>query len=217
MSRLRFKTDWVDPAGVQGPELAATMATLEIRVDDSVVSRVLDTRAQTVHDSVCVPLYPFAEWMATNWWFLTHETNSPARSRDPDFRRRHAIGDRDGYSYPSLHVFPQGDRTHLVWKPDRSRLSSVEFLDGGSAWIGSGEFRDTCSDLIDRVIRRLLSLGVEGTLLQEEWLAIQGADREEVEFCIAAAQLGWDPYDLDDDQSAFVLRLDSAAGATKQP
>ncbi len=193
------------------------MATLEIRVDDSVVSRVLDTRAQTVHDSVCVPLYPFAEWMATNWWFLTHEANSPARSRDPDFRRRHAIGDRDGYSYPSLHVFPQGDRTHLVWKPDRSRLSSVEFLDGGSAWIDSDEFRDTCSDLIDRVIRRLLSLRVEGTLLQEEWLAIQGADPEEVEFCIAAAQLGWDPYDLDHDQSAFVLTLDRAVSATKQP
>lgn len=217
MSRLSFKTGWVDAEGVQGPELAATMATLEIRVDDSVVSRVLDTRAQTVRDSVCVSLYPFAEWMATNWWFLTHEIDNPDKKRDPDFRRRHAIGDRDGYSYPELHMFPQGGRTYLAWAPDRSRLAAVEFLDGGSAWIDSGEFRATCTDLIDLVIRRLQALGVEDTFLQEEWSAIQEADPEEVEFCIAAAQLGWDPYDMDDDQRAFVLGLGSAADATRQP
>ena len=209
MSRLSFKTEWVDAEGVQGPELAATMATLEIRVGDSVVSRVLDTRAQIVRDSVYVPLYPFAEWMATNWWFLTHEIDSSAKKRDPEFRRRHAIGDRDGYSYPELHMFPQGGRTYLAWAPDRSRLASVEFLDGGSAWIDSGEFRAACTDLIDRVIRRLLSLGVEGTLLQEEWSAIQEANPVEVEFCIAAAQHGLDPYDMDDDQRAFVLGLEN--------
>ena len=214
MHGLSFKIDWVDAEGVQGPELAATMATLEIRVGVSVVSRVLDTRAQTVHNSVCVPLYPFAEWMATNWWFLTHEINSPAKKRDPDFRRRHAIYDRDGYAYPELHMFPQGGRTYLAWAPDRSRLAPVEFLDGGSAWIDSGEFRETCSDLIDLVIRRLQALGVDETFLQEEWSAIQEADPDEIEFCSTAARLGWDPYDLDDAQRSMVLQLGDKLNGT---
>ena len=62
----------------------------------------------------------------------------------------------------------------------------------------SGEFRETCADLIDTVIRRLASLGVDETFLQEEWDAIQSTDEAEARFCETAAGLGWDPYALDD-------------------
>ena len=106
MPGLRFKTDWVDADGIRGPELAATWAALEIRVEDSIVTRVLDTRARTVRDFVYVPLYPFAEWMAANWWFLMHEINNPAKEGDSGFLRRHAIGgDREGYAFPELGWF----------------------------------------------------------------------------------------------------------------
>lgn len=66
------------------------------------------------------------------------------------------------------------------------------------------EFRDCCSDLVDRVVRRLVSLGIEGTLLQEEWASVQAADQDEAMFCGTAAGLGWDPYSLNDDQRAQV-------------
>ena len=208
MPKLSFKTDWVDGEGIDGPELAATWASLEIRAGDSIITRVLDTRAKTVRDFVYVPLYPFAEWVATNWWFLTHEVSNPTKEADPHFRRRHAIGgDREGYAYPDLKVFPYGDLTCLTWTRGPSPWTGVEFLDWGESWIDSSEFRDRCAELIDRVIRRLLSLGVEGTLLQEEWETIQGADRDEVEFCEAAAGLGWDPYDMGDDERSLLLEL----------
>lgn len=213
MPRISFKTDWVDADGIRGPELAATWAALEIRVDDSIVTRVLDARARTVRDFVYVPLYPFAEWMATNWWFLTHEISSPAKEDDPGFRRRHAIGgDREGYAFPELQMFPQGGVTRLAWVPDRSPWTSIEFLDGGEAWVDSAEFRYACTDLIDRVIRRLLSFGVEGTLLQEEWSAIQEVDTEEIEFCSTASRLGWDPYSMDDNERSLVLELAGKLG-----
>ena len=76
----------------------------------------------------------------------------------------------------------------------------------------SSELRETCADLVDRVIRRLLSLGVDGTFLQEEWNAIQTADDEESKFCGAAAGLGWDPYALDDEQRDGILRLAEKLG-----
>ncbi|MCE2515780.1 MAG: ImmA/IrrE family metallo-endopeptidase [Acidobacteria bacterium] len=63
---------------------------------------------------------------------------------------------------------------------------------------------------MDRVIRRLLTCGIEGTFLQEEWAAIQAADQDESRFCKTAAGLGWDPYDLDDSQRRTVLDLDGA-------
>ena len=208
MPRLSFKTDWVAMDGIRGPELAATWATLEICVDDSIVTRVLDTRARTVRNFVYVPLYPFAEWLATNWWFLTSEINSPAKDGDSGFRSRHALGAaREGYAFPTLQMFPQGGSTYLAWVPDSPPWTAVEFLGGGQAWIDSGEFRDSCANLIDRVIRRLLAVGVDGTFLEEEWSAIQEADADEIEFCRTAARLGWDPYAADDNQRSIVLEL----------
>ena len=44
-------------------------------------------------------------------------------------------------------------------------------------------------------------------MLQDEWEAIQGADRSEIEFCEAAAGLGWDPYDMGDDERSLVVEL----------
>ena len=199
MPQLEFKIDWVDAEGVRGPELSATWASLHVTAGDSVVTRVLDTRAKTVRDFVYVPIYPLAEWLATHWWFLTHEFGSPAKEGCRDFHRRHSLGaNREGYAFPNLEVISSGSWTHLTWKRDRGPWTKVEFLEQGEMWIDSDEFREHCADLIDRVIRRLVSLGVDDTLLQEEWDAIQSADQDETQFCQTAAGLGWDPYALDD-------------------
>ena len=196
---LRFEFDWVDAQGVSGPELSATWASLRIHVGDSAVTRVLDSRAMTVREFVYVPLYPLAEWLVTNWWFLSYEIATPSKESDPDFHRRHALSaNRDGYAFPNLEVTPSGARTHLVWTQGRSPWTGVEFLSRGDIWIDSGDFRETCADLVDRVIRRLEALDIGDTFLQAEWNAIRGADEEESDYCKTAAGLGWDPYALDD-------------------
>lgn len=213
MPQLSFETDWVDAEGINGPELSATWASLRIRAGDATITRVLDTRAKTVRDFVYVPLYPLAEWLATNWWFLTHEFGNPAKESDPAFHRRHALGpNREGYAFPALEVVSSGARTHLVWKCDPCPWTRVEFLDQGEIWIESSEIQESCADLVDRVIRRLASLGVDGTLLQEEWKAVQTADEEEYQFCKTAAGLGWDPYALDDVRRDWVLLLAKKLG-----
>lgn len=208
MSKLSFEIDWVDAEGVNGPELSATWASLRIQVGDSVITRVLDAKAKTVRDFVYVPLYPLAEWLATNWWFLTHECGNPAKEADPAFRRRHSLrSGREGYAFPDLEVVPSGARTHLVWTRNLSTWTKVEFLEDGQIWTDSSEFRESCAGLVDRVIRRLVSLGVEGTFLEEEWATIQTGDKEETEFCETAAGLGWDPYDLHDQGRELVIGL----------
>ena len=172
------------------------------------ITRVLDARAKTVRDFVYVPLYPLAEWLATNWWFLTQEINNPAKEGDPDFHRRHALSaSREGYAFPNIEVFSSGGWTHLAWKRGPSPWTKVEFMDQGEIRIDSSEFRDTCAGVVDQVIRRLVSFDIEETFLQQEWAAIQAADRDESEFCATAAGLGLDPYALDDAKRALVLEL----------
>ncbi len=213
MQGLSFDFDWVDPEGISGPELSATWASLRIRAGDSIITRVLDTRAKTVRDSVYVPLYPLAEWLVTNWWFITREIQNPAKEGSPDFRRRHSLGaSREGYAFPNLEMIPYGARTLIVWKKDVSPWTRVEFLNDGHVRMDVSGFRETCSNLIDQVIRRLDSLEVNDTLLQEEWDAIQTADDEETKFCEAAAGLGWDPYALNDVDREHVLLLADKLG-----
>ena len=133
---------------------------------------------------------------------------NPVKEADPAFRRRHALrSGREGYAFPDLEVVSSGARTLLAWKRNQSLWGRVEFLDEGQVWTDSNEFRESCSDLVDRVIRRLASLGVEGTFLEEEWAAIQTGDKDEIEFCETAAGLGWDPYDLDDEGRENVIWL----------
>ena len=76
----------------------------------------------------------------------------------------------------------------------------------------SDEFREHCAGLIDQVIRRLVSLGIDETLLQEEWNAIQTADDDEARFCETAAGLGWDPYALGDGKRDCVLQFAEKLG-----
>ena len=192
MPDLSFDIDWVDADGVGGPELSATWASLRICAGDSVITRVLDTRARTVRDYIHVPLYPLAEWLVTNWWFLLHECTNPAKEGDPDFHRRHALRfGREGYAFPDLEMVSSGARTRLMWKRDRHQWSGVEFLDQGIIWVDSGRFQEACAALVDQVIRRLDTLDVGETFLEEEWNAIQSTDEEESRFCEIAEE-----YDL---------------------
>ena len=213
MPTVEFKSDWVNVEGVRGPELSATWAALHIRVADSVITRILDARAKTVRECVYVPLYPLAEWLAANWWFLGYEYENPEKKTDAGFCHRHNLATgREGYAFPSLEIISCGAFTHLAWKRETLPWTQVTFLEQGEAWIDSSEFRMSCAGLIDAVIRRLDAFGIEGTFLQQEWAAIQAADQEEDEFCRIAAGLGWDPYTIDDGRRGLVLLLAEKLG-----
>ena len=208
MARLGFDLEWIDSNGIRGPELSATWASLRISVDDTAVTWIHDARARTTREHIFISLYPLAEWLATNWWFLHHESTNPLKEQDPRFLRRHTVAaGREGYAFPYLTVLPSGSWTHLVWRRERSPWSGIEFLAEGEIRIDSEQFRGRCADLIDQVVRRLDALHVSGTHLQEEWSAIQSADSDEIAFCSAAARLGWDPYAVEESKQAVVLKL----------
>ncbi len=213
MTEVCFETEWHDGEGINGAELSATFASLRIDIHGQAVTRVFDLRARTVRDSVYVPLYPLAEWLASHWWFLAYEFENPTKNSDPEFDRRHRLGaNTEGYAFPDLTVVSADTRTRLTWDNSSSPWSKIIFLERGQASVEREEFRRACTDLIDRVVRRLSAFDIRDTFLQEEWLAIQTADNEETSFCETAAGLGWDPYDLDELRRSQVLQLATELG-----
>lgn len=212
MPRISFDFEWLDPSGVPSPELAATWASFRIRVGETCLTRVYDRSAQTVRKNVYVPLYPVAEWLAANWWFLRYELKNKSRASDSAYRSRHAlIASREGYAYPDLEIAPMGPVTHLLWKTTGDEWSNVEYLDGGEDWVDAETFGEDCADFINRVTCRLESLGIQNTYLQHEWAAVQSADEEEARYCRTAAGLGWDPYALEEEKHSWLVALSSHA------
>ena len=208
MTEVSFRTEWQDGERIAGAELSATFAALRIDVHGEPLTKVLDNRAETIRDSIFVPLYPLAEWLVSNWWFLAYESDNPAKKSTPAFNRRHSLRtSTDGYALPDLTMTTSGARTLLQWDAGSSAWSKTDFLSSGHATVDSDQFMQDCADFIDKVARRLAACDIHSTFLQDEWAAIQNTDDDESRFCATSAQLGWDPFDLDESMQGQVIEL----------
>jgi hypothetical protein len=197
-ARLRIEWEWEAAPHMKAPELRATFARLKIFVDHNCVTLVEDQESGSSRRAIAVSLYPLAEWLAYNWWFLQaesrHVRGEVNRGRS---QRRHSIRHAgDGFLWPDLLVLPEESCTRLQWHPDRTIPAGrpIRFLTQGAASVDSAELRQTFGDFIEQVLERLSDCGVSGTQLAEEWTAIRQIDAEEEEYCLAAARLGLDPY-----------------------
>lgn len=206
MTNLEFQFEWTDPGLAKGRELCATWAKLEIKVNDLPITRLSDSRSKSIRDSVDLPLYPLAEWIAYNWWFIFFEYGqTPERT---GYSHRHSLKfAREGYALPDLCFQPSGNEVELTWNPYPVTHSGIQFLFDGQAAIDTDNLRDQLSILLETVIRRLEIFDIHDSPLQEEWAAINSSDREESEFCRMAATLGIDPYNFDEKLSVVLVGL----------
>jgi hypothetical protein len=198
MSNVRFDFDWQDPAGARGNELRATWASLTILVDNNPVTESQDRRTKSVRAGIFLPLFPLAEWIADNWWFLQSESERPDTGKSRDFDRRHNLRwAREGFVLPSLRFVTLGEHVEAQWQSLDIPDAGIRFLASGHAVLSRSAFEATLRDFVNAVVARLDDMELPGTTLHEQWLAIQNADSDEHEFCHAAARLGTDPYAVD--------------------
>ncbi|WP_295577113.1 hypothetical protein [uncultured Lamprocystis sp.] len=203
MSELCFDLEWERVDGSRGDELAATWARLSIRVDATTITRVNDYRSLGLRDRILIPLYPLAEWIATHWWSLLYEVQATGRD---GYERRHNLRfGREGFALPDLFIKPTGERALIEWRALELPEARVGFSAGGTRDLELASIRDSLFDLIETLLARLDQEGVTDTGLHQEWRAIQAADEAEAAFCIAAARLGQDPYDLSEPEADAIL------------
>src|SRR4051794_5908227 len=75
---LEFAVEWHDAPGVKDAVLAKTWARLEIHLLDHqsnsiYLTRCIRTRSNSVQRGVYGSIFPLAEWVVENWWFLLFE------------------------------------------------------------------------------------------------------------------------------------------------
>lgn len=204
---LRFKWEWEPAPDVRLPELAATWCRLSIDLGDTPVTLVerRDGSGGPRH-GLDVPAYPLAEFLAINWWRLS------ATAHPPTDRGIRFIEAGAGFAWPDLTL--QSDRG-LVWATLVQRDKTpehVRFLTQAETVLEANAVLTAAAELIDGTVRQLEDRGVRGTLLQEEWAAIQQADQEECDYCLVAAAWGQDPYDTPADVERQLLGAGAEIG-----
>lgn len=205
---LRFKWDWEPAPSVRLPEQAATWCRLRIELGSTPATLVepRDGSGGPRH-GLDVPAYPLAEFLAINWWKLSTSSHLPTA------RGVRLVNAGAGFAWPDMTL-----RTDhgLTWASLRQRDKSPEhirFLTQTEFVLDSDIVLTAVASFVDSTVRQLDDHGIVGTLLQDEWQAIQHTDQQERDFCLAAAAWGLDPYDVPGDAEALLLKADALIGS----
>lgn len=209
---LKLEHEFLDAGDAKGDEVRATWGRLAIHLGDETATRCIDRRADSVRTSVYGPLYPVAEWFAANWWSILYELDNGTNSKARSYPRRHdlQLGEQ-GFALPRLVFQSRGQDIRISSFPFKHPAVPIEFTGPPmEIRMERAELVKVLSAFIELISNRLAANKVKGTPLQNDWNAVRSAGADEQAFCVAAAQLGFDPYDLPDN----VAKAIEKAGTT---
>ena len=210
MAEFAFRFEWEESPRVRAPELSATWARLEIHVDNKVVTQVATERSGSVRTGIYVPLFPIAEWIVSNWFFLWEEWR-----RDAPQSRHNLLSAREGFALPDLKFHPTESQMNLSWRRKPAPYSGLEFLAEGEATILKAAVREECTRLVEAVVERLNGIPAEdrgvGSRLGSDWWFVKSvlANDEQKAFSERAARLGHDPFTMEDEDAEQIEHLGS--------
>jgi hypothetical protein len=186
-----------------------TWAAIRIYAGQRCVTRWLDRDSQQEIDTIYIPAFPLARWIAMNWWALLNEPCSeelpPApgaawTERERAWLRRHCFRSAEsGLFLPRLSIWNNGNYLGANWVADPDEAYQTmpgPFLYGSSAALDMEGAEDTLRAFVVTVLRWIeRSTDLRAIRLRDNWTAIISADDQETAFCRAAGRMRLDPYD----------------------
>jgi hypothetical protein len=191
---LEFAATWVEAVPALVPEIDETLCRLKITVGGRTA-----TTFQTDHgrqgDSVEVPAYHLANWMAANWWALFHEPQK-SEEEDYDYRARHWIGyARNGFALPNMWLQPTGGELNALVIPSRINSCRLSFTNDVESRVPIDEAKRAAKNFVDATIARLNAAKLTDTELHEAWRLVTSTGENVSFFCELVGALGLSPYD----------------------
>lgn len=184
------------PKGAVGSRDAidATFCDLRIAINDVNVT-AYETEAGVHENSIEVPSYYVAEWIAENWWPLLWEPSKDEDAgSDPEFLSRHWLPTaQHGFALPGVQIIPTGERIRLSSAERKAQYADARFLNRVEAWVPRDDVERTLRSFVDAVVARIGEEG--GTPLNEAWSLVKDTDPSSVEFCQLIGALGLSPYE----------------------
>lgn len=213
---LEFQVEWLEAPGVANRVLAETWARLTVTAADlegerHVFTRLLSAASRSERQGVYGSIFPLAEWIVENWWFILAEParmpELPSGRRLADFSpelrewaaRHNLLAARHGGALPDVSLYCDHDHIVAKWRadPDIERKdASVRFIGEGEARLGREDVERGLESFVLQVLSRLEGVSdAEAEQLRTEWSALCESRKNEKDLCTWAASMGLDPYD----------------------
>ncbi len=210
---LKLSATWQEAPGVRDSVLSATWARLEIsettNSHTTYLSQVLRLKSQSLDRAIYGTLFPLAEWIVENWWFLLYEgcrvpelisgRHLEADARQRGWLQRHnMLSAKQGGALPDLTIYRDGEAVVLKLASDPPRDESiwpVRFIEEGTFRIPPSQMEEVLQEFVNGLLTRLIDHSGESvTRLRAEWQAVCESRQKESELCSWSAALGLDPY-----------------------
>ena len=163
---LSITADW-ERLDEGTPEERACFAAVAILCNDQSLTEGRDGFVNRIRPGPLVSAYHLAEWLAWNWWRLRWEP----RSNAPDWPFAHrltTIG--EGYVWPNITIFSDGERTALIAKPTAARpATAFRYISDYAAIVPSLVFEGAVDRFIGQVLGQLQAKHIHGTNLDRLW------------------------------------------------
>ena len=218
---FELEWEWLSADAVPVESHARTWARLVIRVGDACATQVEDLDTRTMRDGIRVPLMPLAEWVASNWWYLSHESPPcypvrPARDAMANarawYRRHDMLFAREGFSLPDLLMARADDERSLVQvapDPRRSTTLPVRFVENQSVLVSHGVVERQLRRLVEAVLARLEGCeAADARELRDRWREINALSGDDLILRERAGALGLDgdnPEEVTDDLANWLV------------
>lgn len=203
-----IEAEWETLEGAPAEEKAC-FASVGVRVNDHWMTEGQDYLANRLRVKPYLSAYHLAEWLAWNWWRLRWEP----RSKASEWGQSHNLSSiGNGYIWPSITIFSDGERTVLASEPTEERFGvPFRYISNYVAVMPSGQFEVGLDNFFQQVLSRLEAEGVPSTNFHSIWKSLAEersspslSTRRKLE-----ALLGVDP---DEGDAEFINRLVQDAG-----
>jgi hypothetical protein len=207
VSTLKLNATWANNANARS-ELDATLASLNLRVDEKNLTAYRGSDGRN-YETLRIPTYYIAEWIAENWWPLLYEPrkgseneSNPVVETESDteeFLSRHSLlTAQHGFALPAVLFVPVGRAVRISAISRKDEYADAEFRTRGFGNVETAQVIAALDRFISGNLTELRRHNVGSTPLEEVWSRIKGTAPEEMEFCQLIGSLGLCPYDADD-------------------
>ena len=168
-------TKWPPGRAGERDAIDASLCELTVRVNDVNVT-AYQTEAGVQENSIEIPTYYWAEWIAENWWALLWEPcKTEDGGNDPDYLSRHWIPTaQHGFVLPSVQIVPTGERIKISAIERQAQYADARFMDRAEVLAKRDDVEFELKAFVQSVLSRVRTFGTSP--LQEAWTRIETTD-----------------------------------------
>lgn len=197
MADFEIESSW-HSASASKDDLSATLCDLNIVVAGTNIT-TFEAEDELGSDTLTLPAYHLAEWIAENWWALLWEPRKNEDGQiDEDYYSRHSfLYAQRGFYLPQLNIVPNGQYVQLISMARSVPFSDVRFVRRANVLTERRNVEDPLRRFVNSTVEQMEAQGVAGTNLQDLWSAINSTDEEVEPYCRLMGALGLSPYAAD--------------------